>query len=107
MIKAQDTLQERDQAIQREADELREREQQQERESHPGGLSDWQDFNPPVIRHYNAGTLDPFTLEQRDYRGPAPDAVMLIELRNDGRTAANDITGTITTKAKYVKVLVF
>jgi hypothetical protein len=104
------TLQERDQAIQREADELRQREQQQERESRPrppGGMGDWLAFDMPVVRPLDTGAFDPFTLEQRDYRGPAPDAVMLIQLRNDGRSAANDITGTITTSAEYVRVLEF
>lgn len=51
--------------------------------------------------------VDPVTAAQRSYRGPKPDAVMLIELRNKGKTAATDITGTISANKKIFELLHF
>jgi hypothetical protein len=51
--------------------------------------------------------LDPRVQEQRDYKEPEPDAVMEIELENTGRTAAHDVSGTISMKRDPLEILYF
>jgi len=122
-----DTLQEREEAIRKEreetqrAEERRRREEQRrnaERELQEGpsggSLSDWLSsygsgpfFEMDLSQLSDVAGLDPYTLEQRDYRGPEPDAVMQIVLKNVGLTAAVDITGSVTTNANHGTMLSF
>jgi hypothetical protein len=128
-----DTLQERDQAIRNEREERqreeerrlreeqrRERERRLREDPNSGSMSDWLTLRSmemdnelevrelDVRQHFlDPGDFDPYTLEQRDYRGPEPHAVMQVVVKNVGRIAANDITGTVTTSAKHVMMLNF
>ena len=50
---------------------------------------------------------DPRVQERRGYEGPEPGAVMEIELDNAGRTAAHDVSGTISMKCDPLEILGF
>ncbi len=51
--------------------------------------------------------FDPQVRQKRDYEGPEPDAVMEIELENAGRTAAHNVSGTISMKRDPLEILDF
>jgi hypothetical protein len=51
--------------------------------------------------------FDPRVQERRGYGGPEPGAVMEIELENAGRTAAHNVSGTISMKRDPLEILVF
>lgn len=46
-------------------------------------------------------------MSQRDYKGGTPDAVLEISLKNSGRIAAQNITGTIGVEGDRMRILNF
>jgi hypothetical protein len=66
-----------------------------------------QDPENSPLSYLNHMHLDPLTSAQRDYRGPVPDAVMVVQLENKGRTAARDITGSISLHKDILELLDF
>lgn len=56
---------------------------------------------------FDVSSFDPFVISQRDYRGGIPDTVLEIRLKNGGRTAAQNITGTIGVESNRMRILDF
>lgn len=66
-----------------------------------------QDPETSPLRFYDRVNLGPLTPAQRYYRGPVPGAVMEVEIHNQGRIAARDITGFISSDKNYLELLDF
>jgi hypothetical protein len=79
-------------------EEVEKREQAEEAQQRGGEL-----YDPPIdVTLYDAGVR-----EQRYYYGPEPDAVMVIKLENAGRTAAHNVSGTISMERAPLEILDF
>lgn len=50
---------------------------------------------------------DPVRHARRHYRGPTPNAVLVFQIKNEGKTAAHDISGTLQLEAAYLVPLDF
>lgn len=66
-----------------------------------------QDPETSPLRFYDRVNLGPLTSAQRYYRGPVPGAVMEVEIHNQGRIAARDITGFISSDKNCLELLDF
>jgi hypothetical protein len=79
-------------------EEVEKREQAEEAQRRGGEL-----YDPPI----DVTLYDPGVMEQRYYYGPEPDAVMVIKLENAGRTAAHNVSGTISMERAPLEILDF